>query len=183
MRNKDKLIFKKRTNKDTVSAEANGNPLQCSWLENPGDGGTWRAAVYGVAQSHTWLKRLSISKKKKKTNKKNSLPNGKWSEVKTLSRVRLVVTPWTAACQAPPSMGFSRQKYWSGLPFPSPGYLPHPGIELESLDCRQTLYHLNHQGSPPKWKPNRKPWRSTSICWYLTLLSKLKTAVRFQFMV
>ena len=41
-------------------------------------------------------------------------------KVKTLSRVRLLVTPWTAAYQAPPSMGFSRQEYWSGLPLPSP---------------------------------------------------------------
>ena len=40
------------------------------------------------------------------------------SEVKSLSRARLLPTPWTAAYQAPPSMGFSRQEYWSGLPFP-----------------------------------------------------------------
>ena len=39
------------------------------------------------------------------------------------------VTPWTVAYQAPPSMGFSRQEYWSGLPFPSPGDLPYPGIK------------------------------------------------------
>ena len=39
-----------------------------------------------------------------------------------------LVTPWTAACQAPPSMGFSRQEYQSGLPFPSPGDLPDPGV-------------------------------------------------------
>ena len=39
------------------------------------------------------------------------------------------VTPWTVAHQAPPSMGFSRQEYWSGLPFPSPGDLPDPGTE------------------------------------------------------
>ena len=51
------------------------------------------------------------------------------SEVKSLSRVRLFATPWTVAYQAPPSMGFSRQEYWSGLPFPSPGDLPDPGIE------------------------------------------------------
>ena len=45
----------------------------------------------------------------------------KWKvKVKSLSRVRLFATPWTAACQAPPSMGFSRQEYWSGLPLPSP---------------------------------------------------------------
>ena len=40
-----------------------------------------------------------------------------------------LVTPWTVACQAPLSMGFSRQEYWSWLPFPSPGDLPDPGIE------------------------------------------------------
>ena len=48
-------------------------------------------------------------------------------KVKSLSHVRLFVTPWTVAYQAPPSMGFSRQEYWSGLPFPSPGDLPDPG--------------------------------------------------------
>jgi len=53
-------------------------------------------------------------------------------KVKSLSCVRLFVTPWTAAYQAPPSMGFSRQEYWSGLPFPSPGDLPNPGIETRS---------------------------------------------------
>ena len=51
-------------------------------------------------------------------------------KVKLLSRVRLFgLTPWTVAYQAPLSMGFSRQEYWSGLPFPSPGDLPNPGIE------------------------------------------------------
>ena len=49
--------------------------------------------------------------------------------VKSLSHVRLIATPWTVARQAPLSMGFSRQEYWSGLPFPSPGNLPNPGIE------------------------------------------------------
>ena len=44
-------------------------------------------------------------------------------KVKSLSRVRLLATPWTAAYQAPPSMGFSRQEYWSGLPLPSPNML------------------------------------------------------------
>ena len=42
------------------------------------------------------------------------------------------MTPWTVAHQAPPSMGFSRQEYWSGLPCPPPGHLPHPGIEPAS---------------------------------------------------
>ena len=49
--------------------------------------------------------------------------------MRSLSRVRLFATPWTVAYQAPLSMGFSRQEYRSGLPFPSPGDLPDPGIE------------------------------------------------------
>ena len=53
-------------------------------------------------------------------------------KVKSLSPVRLYATPRTAAYQAPPSMRFSRQEYWSGLPFPSPGNLPNPGNEPRS---------------------------------------------------
>ena len=49
--------------------------------------------------------------------------------MKSLSRVRLLATPWTVAYQAPPSIEFSRQENWSGLPFPSPEDLPDPGIE------------------------------------------------------
>ena len=49
--------------------------------------------------------------------------------MKSLSRVRLSVTPWTVAHQALLSVGFSSQEYWSGLPFPSPEDLPDPGIE------------------------------------------------------
>ena len=52
--------------------------------------------------------------------------------VKSLSRVCLFVTPRTVAYQAPHSVGFSRQEYWSGLPFPSPGDLPNQGIEPRS---------------------------------------------------
>ena len=50
-------------------------------------------------------------------------------KVKSLSRVQLFATPWTKDYQALPSMGFSKQQCWSGLPFPSPGDLPDPGIE------------------------------------------------------
>ena len=50
----------------------------------------------------------------------------------SLRFVQLFATPWTVACQSPLSMGFSRQAYWSGLPFPSPGDLPNPGIEPRS---------------------------------------------------
>ena len=54
------------------------------------------------------------------------------SSVQSLSCVRLFATLWTVAYQSPLSMGFSRQQYWSGLPFPSPGDLPDPGIERRS---------------------------------------------------
>ena len=60
------------------------------------------------------------------------------------SHVRLCATPWTIAYQAPPSMGFSRQEYWNGLPFPSPEDLPDPGTEPSLPHCRQTLYCLSH---------------------------------------
>ena len=58
--------------------------------------------------------------------------------------VQLFVTPWTAAHKAPLSMEFSRQEYWSGLPFLSVGNFPDPGIESGFLHCRQILYHLTH---------------------------------------
>ena len=69
-------------------------------------------------------------------------------KVKSLSRVQLFAIPWTIAYHAPLSMGFSKQKYWRGLPFPCPADLPDPGIEPRSPHCRQMLYHLSHQGSP-----------------------------------
>ena len=50
----------------------------------------------------------------------------------SLSQVQIFATPWTVAHQAPLSMGFSRQEYWNGLPFPSPANLPDPGIEPRS---------------------------------------------------
>ena len=53
-------------------------------------------------------------------------------KVRSLSHVQLFVTPWTVAYQAPLSMGFSSQEYWSGLPFPPPGDRPNPGIEPRS---------------------------------------------------
>ena len=60
----------------------------------------------------------------------------------SLSHVQLFETPWTVACQAPLSMGFFRQEYWSGLQFPAPGDLPVPGIKPGS----PALQALSHQG-------------------------------------
>ena len=59
-----------------------------------------------------------------------------------------LVTPWTVAHHTPLSMGFSRQEYWSELPFPSPGYLPDPGIEPMSLAWQVDSSPLSHLGSP-----------------------------------
>ena len=68
-------------------------------------------------------------------------------KVKLLSHVRLFATPWTVAYQAPPSMGFSRQQYWSGVPLPSPEDLPDPGSEPGFPLCRQMLYCLSYHGT------------------------------------
>ena len=77
-------------------------------------------------------------------------------KVKLLSRVRLFVTPWIVAQQAPPSMGFSRQEYWSGLPFPSQGHLPTQGSNPGLPHFWQMLYRLSHQGMFHKYLP--KEW-------------------------
>jgi len=70
------------------------------------------------------------------------------SEVKSLSHVKLFATPWTVAYQAPLSMEFSRQEYWSGLPFPSPGYLPNPEIEPESPALQADVLPSEPPGKP-----------------------------------
>ena len=72
-------------------------------------------------------------------------------KVKLLGCAQLFATSWTVAYQAPQSMGFSRQEYWSGLPFPSPGDLPNPGIEPGSLELQadalpsEVLVYTIHQ--------------------------------------
>ena len=82
----------------------------CPTLCDPTDGSPPGSPIPGILQART-LERVSIS-----------FSNAwKWKlKVKSLCRARLLETPWTAAHQAPPSMGFSRQEYWSGLPLPSP---------------------------------------------------------------
>ena len=74
-------------------------------------------------------------------------------KVKSLSRVRLFATPWTVAYQAPPSMGFSRQECWSGLPFPSPGDLPNPGIEPGSPAVQADALPSEPPGKPMDVEP------------------------------
>ena len=69
-------------------------------------------------------------------------------EVKFLSHVQLFVAPWTVAYKAPLSMDFSRQAYWSGLPFPSPGDLPDPGIKSRSPALQADALSSEPPGKP-----------------------------------
>ena len=89
----------------------------------------------------------------------------------SLSHVRLFATPWTEEQGSSPlSMGFSRQEYWSGLPFPSPGDLPDPGIKLVSPAIQADSLLLSHQGSPITFSflqtltPPRPYWAFRSPC-------------------
>ena len=69
-------------------------------------------------------------------------------KVKLLSHVRVFATPWMVAYQAPLSTGFSRPEYWSGLPFPSPGDLPNPGIEPGSPALQTDALPSEPPGKP-----------------------------------
>ena len=70
------------------------------------------------------------------------------SRAQMLSHVQLLATPWTVALQAPLSMEFSRQDYWSGLPFPSPGDLPDPGIKPMSPALADRFFTTEPPGKP-----------------------------------
>ena len=97
--------------KSEITSAAAAKSLQsCPTLCDPIDGGLPDSPVPGILQART-LEWVAIS-----------FPNAwKWKvKVKSLSRIRLFATAWTAAYQAPPSMGFPRQEYWSGVPLPSP---------------------------------------------------------------
>ena len=96
-------------------AAAAAKSLQsCPTLCDPIDGSPPGSTVPGILQART-LEWVAIS----------FSSAWKWKvKVKSLSHVQLSATPWTAAYQAPPSMGFSRQEYWSGLPLPSPSFRP-----------------------------------------------------------
>ena len=105
----------------------------CRTLCDPIDGSPPGSPVPGIIQART-LEWVAIS-----------FSNAwKWKvKVKSLSRVRLFATPWTAAYQAPPSMGFSRQEYWSGLPSPSPEGTRALGKVL-FLDCQSGKCQKKH---------------------------------------
>ena len=115
-----------------LASIGNGNPLQCPCLENPRDGGAWWAAVYGVAESRKRLKRLSSSSSSVENYLCFSLifflmfQKTGYLLLCHFTGVRLFATLWAVACQAPLSMGFSSQEYWSVLPCPPPGEFSRP---------------------------------------------------------
>ena len=87
------------------------------------------------------------------------------------SHVQLFATPWTITHQAPLSVEFSRQEYWIGEPFPSPGDLPNLGSNLGLLHCRQILYHLSHQHNLAKILPQNILFQMYSIVLFDTVIS------------
>ena len=96
-------------------------------------------------------------------------------KVKSLSRVRLFATPWTVAYQAPQSMEFSRQEYWRGLPFPSPGDLPNPGIEARSPSLQADALPSESPGKALE-KTHTK-WQRSSTANLSNLFKKIKKEV------
>ena len=76
---------------------------------------------------------------------------GKAEESEVAQSCPTLCDPWTVAHQVPPSMGFSRQEYWSGLPFPSPGDLPNPGIEPRSPTLQADALTSAPPGKPPRY--------------------------------
>ena len=101
-------IYNHELNTSHFPAAAAKSLQSCPTLCDPIDGSPSGSSVPGILQART-LEWVAIS----------SSNAGKWKvKVNSLSRVWLLATPWTVACQAPPSMGFSRQEYWSGVPFP-----------------------------------------------------------------
>ena len=112
----------------TAAAAAAGKSLQSSpTLCDPRDGSPPCFSIPGILQART-LEWVAIS----------FSSAWKWKvKVKSLSRVRLLATPWTAAYQAPPSMGLSRQEYWSGVPLPSLKYPTSTPQNCQTMEKRR----------------------------------------------
>ena len=100
------------------------------------------------------------------------------------SCVRRFVTAWTVACQAPLSMGFSRQEYWSGLPFPSPGDLPNPGIELGSPALQAVSLPSEPLGKPTlidTYRQLTQCWVTATQRFIMVILYNFKNVNLFRF--
>ena len=133
------------------------------------DRGAWWATVHGVTKESDMTEQLTLS-----LSLTQHLPlylhSVTWDiclscVLSHFSCVCLFATPGTVTCQAPLSMGFSRQEYWSGLPCPPPGGLPYPGIKPTSLSF------LHWQGGSLPLDPPGKPW------WLLKIRQKKKKKI------
>ena len=128
---------------NALKGDTNSNNLDCdvAWTEE------------SRGQSQTWLTQLStrthyLTYLTQDDHLFKPACEGGIVYVLVLSCIQLFVTPWTVAHQAPPSMEFSRQEYWSGQPFPSPeGIFQIQGSNLGLPCCRHMLYRLGHQGN------------------------------------
>ena len=128
---------------ESAAAAAAKSLQSCPTLCNPIDGSPPGSPVPGILQART-LEWVAIS-----------FSNAwKWKvKVKSLSRVRLLATPWTAAHQAPPSMGFSRQEYWSGVPLPDTN---EPIYDAERLtDTREQTCGCQREGTDSEFVVSR----------------------------
>ena len=119
------------------TADREDNEVKCPWTRQPPHSHlpeSWSLSLMRPAWTfHPWNPWYPLCLLRKCPLPTFLVAKVTWSEwVKSFSRVWLFVTLWTAAYQAPPTMGFSGQEYWSGLPFPSPGDLPNPGIKPRS---------------------------------------------------
>ena len=105
-------------------------------------------------------------------------------KVKSLSRVRLSATLWTAVFQAPPSMGFSRQKYWSEVPLPSPHSL-NGELKLNAnsnyFNCSNRYLHLNESRQTESIVPHI--YKRVSACWIESFLRITKSLINIDIMI
>ena len=136
-----------------IYAAAAAKSLQlCPTLWDPMDCSLLGFSIHGIFQART-LEWVAIS-----------FSNAsKWKvKVKSFSRVRLLAIPWTAAYQAPPSMGFSRQQYWSGVPLPSPIFIYRYFIYIYIYMYKQdTSYQMN--SSVFVFSPENRPTDDTGL--------------------
>ena len=140
----------------------------CLTLCDPIDGSLPGSPVPGILQARTleWVA-TSFSKE------------WKWKgKVKLLSRVRLFMTPWTTAHQAPPSMGFSRQEYWSGVPLPSPSEAGEFSLKFRDRAEKSLTSFTGNRVLSRRWLIRRRTWterrkRQKAHCnWYNLFISK-----------
>ena len=124
----------------------NGNPLLHTCLEISMDRRTQRAIIHGVAKSQTQLSACACTQASTYLYYLSTYNTSMLLLLSCFSRIRLCTTPWTAARQAPLSIGFSGQEHWSGLPCPPPGDLPNKGTETGSTALQARFFTAEPPG-------------------------------------